>query len=770
MKSSAVRNRIVAAAVCLAVSWAFSPVFAAGTDRLTEQAEQAFFLGRFGQAARIWQDTADRYRASGDQAGQVNSLIRLADTCLATGNIIQAKKIAASIDGLQAGISDPGLTVRFHSLQARIHYHSGEFDEAEFYFRQCLGSDGSLLDPGTRAAVSLDYANLLLAVNRYDRAGQIYRQVREDAGKENDRLLRMKAELNLIRLAADRDPGIDLIRQFRPVIAELEQMPDGHEKIMSLLGIGTLAVGHLKEAAKIHGKNDLMMLARDVLTSACRSARKIGHDRGYSFGMGTLGRLYAQNEQDEQAMRFFQKAIFAAHEVQATDILYRWQWENARAFWRQGDIDRAIECYRDAVVSISAIKEDLAVDCRRKSRMSFKESIGPVYFELADLLLRRSAGKSMPPGAARGDLVEARNTIEEMKKMELQDYFQDDCVVALKARQSFLDRDIPGTAVIYPVLLPDRIELIVTMEGRMAGYPVRVDRRTLTDQVRRLRQKLQDPGSRFSRYAEKLYQWLIHPIEADLQIYGIHTLVFIPDGPLRTVPMSVLFDGQQFLVEKYALATTPGLTVTDLGAFDPQNIKILLNGLTEGVQGFSPLPSVAGELDEISRLFAATTFIDQQFVNTALEKTLKQTPYSVVHIASHGQFDTDPEKTFLLTHDGRLTLDELENLMALSNFRTDPVELLTLSACQTAVGDDRAALGLAGVAVKSGARAALATLWFVDDRATSMLVVDFYNNLSDPRIHSKARALQQAQIALINTDTYHHPAFWAPFLLIGNWL
>ena len=234
--------------------------------------------------------------------------------------------------------------------------------------------------------------------------------------------------------------------------------------------------------------------------------------------------------------------------------------------------------------------------------------------------------------------------------------------------------------------------------------------------------------------------------------------------------MSALHSGKEFLIEKYALATTPGLTITDLGSFQHQGIKLLLNGLTKAVQGFSSLPNVALELEGINKLFNARMFVDQAFVHTALEKTLKQTPYSIVHIASHGQFDPDPNKTFLLTHDGKLTLDRLEDLMALSNFRTDPVELLTLSACQTAVGDDQAALGLAGVAVKSGARCALASLWFVNDKATSMLVIDFYKNLQESNKISKAQALQTAQINLLKIEEYNHPAFWASFLLIGNWL
>jgi len=142
----------------------------------------------------------------------------------------------------------------------------------------------------------------------------------------------------------------------------------------------------------------------------------------------------------------------------------------------------------------------------------------------------------------------------------------------------------------------------------------------------------------------------------------------------------------------------------------------------------------------------------------------------VVHIASHGKFDKDPRKTFLLTYDGKLTMNDLEQLIGMSKFRKEPVELLTLSACQTAAGDDRAALGLAGVALKAGARSAIATLWFINDEATSELVADFYRQQSVNPSFSKAQALQQAQINMLKQEQYKHPAYWAPFLLIGNWL
>ena len=248
-------------------------------------------------------------------------------------------------------------------------------------------------------------------------------------------------------------------------------------------------------------------------------------------------------------------------------------------------------------------------------------------------------------------------------------------------------------------------------------------------------------------------------------------LVFVPDGVLRTVPLAALHDGQGFLIERYAIATVPGLTLTDprpltAAAATP---KALLSGLTESVDGFAALPAVAGELDNVSKIYPSKLLKDRDFTPESFAATLKEANYSVVHIASHGQFAENIHDTFLLTHAGRIGMDDLEREIGRTATREQPVELLTLSACQTAAGNERAALGLAGVAVKAGARSAVATLWSVNDRASGALVSTFYAALGGAEA-SKASALRTAQLALLAEPRYRHPAYWSPFLLIGNWL
>ncbi|MFV0275606.1 MAG: CHAT domain-containing protein, partial [Parahaliea sp.] len=242
-----------------------------------------------------------------------------------------------------------------------------------------------------------------------------------------------------------------------------------------------------------------------------------------------------------------------------------------------------------------------------------------------------------------------------------------------------------------------------------------------------------------------------------------------PDGALRTIPLAALHDGERFLIERYALATTPGLMLLDPKPFAGKTYSVLAGGLSESVQGFAALPSVDRELGALRQLLSATVLKNSAFTLDRVGQELSEGGYSVVHFATHGQFGSSYDDSFLLTYDDKLLINDLGRSIGSRMAGGETLELLVLSACETAAGDDRAALGLAGVALKSGARSALATLWEVDDRATLDIVQEFYAQLATGTV-SKARSLQRAQMKLIADGTNGHPGKWAPFLLIGNWL
>jgi CHAT domain-containing protein len=274
--------------------------------------------------------------------------------------------------------------------------------------------------------------------------------------------------------------------------------------------------------------------------------------------------------------------------------------------------------------------------------------------------------------------------------------------------------------------------------------------------------------------SQQLYEWLIRPAEIDLASSGIKNLVFVLDGSLRNIPMAVLYDskGQKYLVEKYALALTPGL---QLVAPKPLR-KVKLNALTAGVsekrsvngQEFAPLENVKLELSGIESVVSKSKkLLDREFTENNLQKQMKLADFSVVHLATHGEFSSNPEKTFILTWNQLLKVKDLDRLLQISAQNgSSTIELLVLSACKTAVGDKQAALGLAGVAVQAGARSTLATLWSVDDQSTSELMSQFYRELKTGV--TKAQALQRAQLSVLKHEK--RPFFWASYILLGNWL
>ncbi len=162
--------------------------------------------------------------------------------------------------------------------------------------------------------------------------------------------------------------------------------------------------------------------------------------------------------------------------------------------------------------------------------------------------------------------------------------------------------------------------------------------------------------------------------------------------------------------------------------------------------------------------------LDRQFTSDALRNKIGSTPSEIVHLATHGQFSSDAEETFLLAWDRKINVKELDELLGARNRqREKPIELLILSACETAKGDDRAALGIAGVALRSGARSTIATLWAVQDDSTALIMEQLYSQLNQPGI-SRAEALRNAQLSLLKDSQFVKPYYWAGFVLIGNWL
>jgi CHAT domain-containing protein len=515
-----------------------------------------------------------------------------------------------------------------------------------------------------------------------------------------------------------------------------------------------------------------------LLADASRISREIGYARGLSAAEGLAGQIAEDTKQFDAAHTHTERALTALLSVDAPELKYKWYWQLGRLLERtparQAD---AIEAYHRSIEIVTDLRSDLIQD--RRTQTSFRQIVEPLFLAYADLRLRDSRAR---PGSPEEKIIlaETRNVIEELKNVELRDYYGDECVVQLQRKERSLDDILPDhTAALYPIILKDRLELIVSLPRReFRRAKVVISRDEFDKAVRAYREGLQNTADieLFMAPSKRLYDLLIRPVRKALDDAGIQTIVFVPDGPLRSIPLSALNDGNDwngFLIKRFAVAVTPSLKLLDPQPFPRTRINVFVAGLTKQVGDFAALQNVKQEIDEVSKLFDAKALEDEAFTVSAVSSDLSETAYQVVHLATHGHFDSDPAKTFLLTYaPPHITLDALEGMIKRTSFRTAPVELLFLSACETAVGDDQAALGLAGIAVKSGARSAVATLWVVGDRPAAQLATEFYQILKNTNV-SKAEALRQAQVRILENPeylAYQHPGNWSPFLLIGNWM
>jgi len=619
----------------------------------------------------------------------------------------------------------------------------------------------ALHDTGTLAASANNLGNLFSTTNRLAEAAASYDEAITGADTAHDDVLAATAETNAARLAFRRNLIAPATAHLTRAIERIEHLPPSYPGGLALVSAGGTVFEHVGPIS-----SEDQRLAYKALQLAAAIGDTSHNQTLSSLALGSLGRLYERAGQIERASALTDRALFAAQQTSAPELLFRWEWQKAHLARRQGRDEAAVTDYRRAVADLQRVRQDIPVEFQA-GRSSYLTSFGPVYLEFADLLLRRAAVQPAEAAALRR---EARDTVEALKESELQDYFRDSCVTSFEAKHRSIDTVARGSAVLYPIVLADRLELLVSVGQEQRQFTIPLPEAQLRQEVQQFRILLEKrTTNEYLPLAQQLYEQIIRPIEPLLTASQVDTLVIVPDNVLRLIPFAALHDGTHFLVERYATATAPSLHLIDPKPLSSPNHDALVLGLSRAVGGFAALPNVERETAAVQEITGGKSLLNFDFSRSRFESELKGVPYNIVHIASHGEFGSDPSTTFVLASDGRLTMDDLERTIKFGQLRENALELLTLNACQTASGDDRAALGLAGVALKSGARSALATLWFISDQSSGELAISFYQAMKSGPV-SKARALQIAQTQLIADPRFDHPAYWAPFLLIGNWL
>jgi len=354
------------------------------------------------------------------------------------------------------------------------------------------------------------------------------------------------------------------------------------------------------------------------------------------------------------------------------------------------------------------------------------------------------------------------------------------------------------TAIVYAFVQPSHLELVLlppTGEPIFKRVPT-ASKALLLATARQFVNAVKTLNTtnrqRYLQPAQQLYQWLIAPIAADLADQQIDTLLFSLDPGLRAIPLAALYDGRQFLVEKYSLGLTPSINLTDTRYVSLQRAKVLALGRSE-FDSQSSLLSVPLELGTIiESQWQGKALLNEAFTVDRLRGVRRQESFPIIHLATHADFKPgDANNAYIQLWNERLQLNQLRKL----NWNNPPLELLVLSACRTAVGDAAAELGFAGLAVQAGAKSVLASLWYVSDEGTLGFMTEFYRQLHQAPI--KAEALRQTQIAMLRGEvriedgyligpnptqrlelpgllsmlgnqTLAHPAYWAGFTMVGS--
>jgi len=761
----------------------------------------------------------------------INTLVLQGETYRQTGHLREAEAVFSRALSAAKQLSEPRALTLTTGLLGYLYLQQHRYPRAKLLLEQAVKMAESHPWPGLAALHANFLGNYYANQRIIDVARGYYKNSLDWALQAQDQALVVQAKLNLARLANTEDDTERFWRLLKDVEAALAMVVSDTDRMRFSLQMGYQALtlqpsNRLDQTARIE-------LAYQALTTAFSLAVQHSDQRTQSLSQGYLGQLYESQDRFADALIFTDRAIDIAQRIDAKELLLQWEWQRGRLLKALEQPKPALAAYRRAVDYIQAIRQDIPVDYHQ-GRSSFRDTLEPVYLGLADLLLQQGD---------RGDVVEmgqilkeARQTVELIKKTELEDYFNNRCAIQTLPEIN-LEGIAPKTATIYPIMLPDRLELLV-------GIGADIYHRTVPIAATQVREKARSIAKRLRRrlsakeQARQLYTWLITPIEDLLKSHEILTLVVIPDGELRLVPFAALFDGEKYLIEHYAVVISPGLTLLDpkpiprkgartllaglsqpgpvvrtlptprlevlvsaivaqagnrsvsentrdigdllltrsqagspLTTLTPEQIQKLLNDpvILKKSQQALALPGVEKEINTLSELLPSTNILNENFIKKRLTDEILKSPYRIVHIASHGVFGHSSEQSFIMTYDQIITMDQLEYLLLSEKFGNSPIELLTLSACQTAEGDDRSPLGLSGVALKANVRSVLGSLWPVSDEATVQLMEAFYQRLNSPDL-SKAQALQQAQITLLRDRKRAHPFFWSPFILIGNWL
>ncbi|WP_442946945.1 CHAT domain-containing protein [Nostoc sp. CMAA1605] len=711
-------------------------------------------------ALTTWKQTEDIYTQLGDHNGIALARLYQAQALRHQGFNQQAIKQLEQVNQTLKSQDDSLAKADVLLSLGDSWENVGELEKSRLALEASLAIYQRLKSPENIALTLLSLGNNARIQQKNSQAIAFYQQAFNISPAT---LTKVKARLNHLNLLiADKQltAAQDLIPEIQSL---LSQLPPSRPSIYARINL----------AHSLGSLNTPTSQIAQLLAKVVQQARSIEDIRAEAYALGNLGSLYETTQQIPEAINLTQQALILAQTSKAPEISYLWQWQLGRLFKAQGNFTGAIAAYDATIETLNSLRTDL-VTLNQDIQFNFRDNVEPVYRESVALLLENSGDKPDIP-----TLEKARNRIEALQLAELDNFLREACLQGQKViLDQIVDQENPNTAILYPIILPKRLQVIVKIPQQpLRHFTINKSQAEIEQTLAQLQEYILEPDrtEEVQTLSHEVYNWLIQPIASNLATSQVNTLVFVLDGAFRNIPLAALYDGEKYLVEKYAVALSLGLQLLANKPLAQKPVSILAAGLVQPppqFPTFPPLPGIKLEFDLIAQTGASTKkLLDQDFTSSTLEKNVNTVPFNVLHLATHGQFSSRPENTFILASDGSINVLQFDNLLrSQSETNTQILELLVLSACQTATGDNRATLGLAGAAVKAGAHSTLASLWHINDQSTAILIGEFYSELINSKV-TKAEALRRAQVKLLtNYPNYSRPGYWAAYVLVGNWI
>ncbi|MBD2578370.1 CHAT domain-containing protein [Oscillatoria sp. FACHB-1406] len=612
-------------------------------------------------------------------------------------------------------------------------------------------------------------------------------------------LTKFQANINRLSLLIDLEKQADIPLNPTPT----QQIDEGLQNLNELLArLNAFPVQHqtllfrIKLAALLIDRNleSYFPIVEQLLLETQSQAKIVNDSKISAYTEGYLGSIYQFKGQTAQSNELFRNAILGSQEVHANDLLYQWEWELSKLLVKQGQKSEAVIAYEETIKTVDSVRKELLSLPNPEVRFTFRDNVEPVYRELVSLLLSREEA-NIP----QDDLKKALYYIDALQVAELEDFLR--CNLQSKVTPSSETNSLqgqiadfsqhlekissfdPNSAFLYTISLPHQLATIVKLPQKQAllSHVEEIEASEFEETLQKASESSKKPNFLDTDRAplQKLYKWSIAPFVQEFQNNGITHLVTVLDSNLRSVPMAAFHDGEKFLIERgYSLSIAPSVQLIEPKPFKIEATKTLILGATETRTGWEPLtPAVPNQIEKLSQILKNFEVISNgQFTKQALQERMSSLYYNVVHIITHGKFSSSFEETYIFTDDKSsdrrnytLDINELSGILH-NTPAAQPLELLVFSACETASGDRRAVLGMAGITIKSGANSTIGSLWKVKQDAANELMINFYKNLSDRKV-SKAEALRLAQMDIITSNSkdtlVKSPGYWASLILVG---